>query len=43
MRKKTNKDKNEVEEVPVFWFETSGSVCRRYQFESDGHLSVCSC
>lgn len=28
------------EEVPVFWFETSNSVCRRHHFQSDGQLSV---
>lgn len=27
-------------EFPVFWFETSDSVCRRFQFEPDGQLSV---
>ncbi|KAL2321045.1 hypothetical protein Fmac_030014 [Flemingia macrophylla] len=27
-------------EAPLFWFETSDSVCRRNQFEPDGRLSV---
>jgi len=28
------------EDFPVYWFETSDSVSHRYQFQSDGHLSV---
>lgn len=28
------------EDFPVYWFETSDSVSHRFQFESDGHLSV---
>ncbi|XP_057438556.1 protein root UVB sensitive 2, chloroplastic-like isoform X1 [Lotus japonicus] len=30
----------EKEEGPVFWFETSGSVCHRHHFQSNGQLSV---
>ncbi|KAK4273044.1 hypothetical protein QN277_021515 [Acacia crassicarpa] len=37
MRKK--KPDNQTQ-VPVFWLETSDSVCRRFQFEPDGQLSV---
>jgi hypothetical protein len=28
------------EDFPVYWFETSDSVSHRYQFQSDGHLSM---
>ncbi|CAI8614322.1 unnamed protein product [Vicia faba] len=28
------------EGTPLFWFETSNSVCIRHQFQPDGHLSV---
>ncbi|KAI5426474.1 protein root UVB sensitive 2, chloroplastic [Lathyrus oleraceus] len=28
------------EETPLFWFETSNSVCSRHQFQPDGQLSV---
>ncbi|KAJ1397828.1 Root UVB sensitive family, partial [Sesbania bispinosa] len=38
MRKK--KAEKEDEGPPVFWFETSVSVCRRFQFEPNGQLSV---
>ncbi|KAI9122125.1 hypothetical protein K1719_006814 [Acacia pycnantha] len=37
MRKK--KPDNQPQ-VPVFWLETSDSVCRRFQFEPDGQLSA---
>ncbi|KAL5059692.1 hypothetical protein RYX36_031296 [Vicia faba] len=30
----------ENEGTPLFWFETSNSVCIRHQFQPDGHLSV---
>ncbi|XP_010522154.1 PREDICTED: protein root UVB sensitive 2, chloroplastic [Tarenaya hassleriana] len=29
-----------TDDLPVYWFETSDSVSRRFQFEPDGHLSV---
>ncbi|KAI4349396.1 hypothetical protein L6164_009988 [Bauhinia variegata] len=38
MLKKKKPDKEP--EFPVFWFETSDSVCHRYQFEPDGRFSV---
>lgn len=28
------------ESLPLYWYETSDSVSRRFHFESDGHLSV---
>ncbi|CAE6023053.1 unnamed protein product [Arabidopsis arenosa] len=28
------------EDFPVYWFETSDSISHRYQFQSDGHLSM---
>lgn len=31
-------EKNEA--TPLFWFETSNSVCSRHQFQPDGQLSV---
>ncbi|KAJ7972656.1 protein root UVB sensitive 2, chloroplastic-like [Quillaja saponaria] len=34
------KEPEQVSEVQVFWFETSDSVSRRYQFELDGQLSA---
>ncbi|KAE9619370.1 hypothetical protein Lal_00047422 [Lupinus albus] len=40
MQKKKQPDNNEVEGSPVFWFETSVSVSRRFQFEPQGQLSV---
>lgn len=32
--------KKHPQDFPVYWFETSDSVSHRFQFESDGHLSV---
>lgn len=42
MQKKKEPDKSSmaVQEIPVYWFETSNSVSRHYQFQPDGHLSV---
>lgn len=34
------KEPDKMPEMPVYWFETSESISRRYQFEHDGHLSV---
>lgn len=31
---------NSPESFPLYWYETSDSVSRRFHFESDGHLSV---
>ena len=31
---------NNPESLPLYWYETSDSVSRRFHFESDGHLSV---
>lgn len=40
-RKKKEPDKSmSVQEIPVYWFETSDSVSRHCQFQPDGHLSV---
>ncbi|KAH9785428.1 hypothetical protein WN944_016712 [Citrus x changshan-huyou] len=40
-QKKKEPDKSmSVQEIPVYWFETSDSVTRHYQFQPDGHLSV---
>ncbi|KAJ0259962.1 Protein root UVB sensitive 2 [Hirschfeldia incana] len=32
--------KKSPESSPLYWFETSDSVSRRFHFESDGHLSM---
>ncbi|XP_028765500.1 protein root UVB sensitive 2, chloroplastic [Neltuma alba] len=37
---KRKKKPDKEPQLPVFWFETSNSVCRRFQFEPDGPLSV---
>ncbi|XVE72940.1 hypothetical protein DITRI_Ditri11bG0077800 [Diplodiscus trichospermus] len=40
LKKKPGEDKAPKVQVSVYWFETSGSVSRRYEFEPGGYLSV---
>lgn len=40
--KKMKEQEGTASEGTVFWIETSGSVSRQFQFESNGRLSVMS-
>ncbi|GLU03634.1 hypothetical protein SLE2022_208230 [Rubroshorea leprosula] len=39
-KKEPDKEKPPKFEGPIYWFETSDSVTRRFQFEADGQLSM---